>query len=147
MTGRAPASKLPSPAIPGLYRDVQTYLKERIKEVLTGAGESIVVRIFGPDLPVLRQKAQDVQQAMKGVPGLIDLHVEQQVEVPQIQVKVDLDAAGRYGLKPGDVRRAAAVLMSGIEVTDIHKEGKVYDVFVWTPPSLRDSVRRASVSS
>ena len=43
---------------PGLYRDVQTYLKERIKEVLTGAGESIVVRIFGPELPVLRDKAR-----------------------------------------------------------------------------------------
>ena len=40
---------------PGLYRDVQTYLRERIKEVLTGAGESIVVRIFGPELPVLRR--------------------------------------------------------------------------------------------
>ena len=45
---------------PGLYRDVQTYLKERIKEVLTGAGESIVVRIFGPDLPGLREKAEEV---------------------------------------------------------------------------------------
>jgi CzcA family heavy metal efflux pump len=125
---------------PGLYRDVQTYLRERIKEVLTGAGESIVVRIFGPDLPVLRQKAEDVQQAMKGIPGLIDLHVEQQVEVPQVQVRLDLDAAARYGLKPGDVRRVVNVLMSGVEVTDIHKDGKVYDVFVWSPPSMRGSI-------
>ena len=76
---------------PGLYRDVQTYLRERIKEVLTGAGESIVVRIFGPELPVLREKAHEVEEALKGIPGLIDLHVEQQVEVPQVQVKVNLD--------------------------------------------------------
>ncbi len=42
---------------PGLYRDVLTYLKERIKEVLTGASATIVVRLFGPDLAVLREKA------------------------------------------------------------------------------------------
>jgi CzcA family heavy metal efflux pump len=125
---------------PGLYRDVQTYLRERIKEVLTGAGESIVVRIFGPDLPVLRQKAHDVEDALKGIAGLVDLHVEQQVDVPQVQVRLNLDAAARYGLKPGDVRRVVNVLMSGIEVTDIHKDGKVYDVWVWSPPSVRDSV-------
>jgi CzcA family heavy metal efflux pump len=125
---------------PGLYRDVQTYLRERIKEVLTGAGESIVVRIFGPELPVLRQKAEDVQQALKDIPGLVDLHVEQQVEVPQVQVRLNLDAAARHGLKPGDVRRVVNVLMSGVEVTDIHRDGKVYDVFVWSPPSMRGSI-------
>jgi CzcA family heavy metal efflux pump len=125
---------------PGLYRDVQTYLRERIKEVLTGAGESIVVRIFGAELPVLRQKAEEVRQALKDVPGLIDLHVEQQVEVPQIQVKVNLEAAGRHGLKPGDVRRVATALVSGIEVTDVHREGKVYDVFVTGAPSTLRSV-------
>jgi CzcA family heavy metal efflux pump len=125
---------------PGLYRDVQTYLRERIKEVLTGAGESIVIRIFGPELPVLRQKANEVGDAMKGIPGLAHLHVEQQVDVPQIQVKVNLEAAGRHGLKPGDIRRVAAAMMSGIEVTDIHKDGKVYDVFVWSGIGLRHSV-------
>ncbi|MGA6992843.1 MAG: efflux RND transporter permease subunit [Candidatus Deferrimicrobiaceae bacterium] len=125
---------------PGLYRDVQTYLKERIKEVLTGAGESIVVRIFGPELPVLREKAADVEHALKDIPGLIDLHAEQQVEVPQIQVRVNLEAAGRHGLKPGDVRRVVAVLTSGLEVTDIHRDGKVYDVFVWSAPSSRQNV-------
>ncbi|MBT2325036.1 efflux RND transporter permease subunit [Variovorax paradoxus] len=125
---------------PGLYRDVQTYLKERIKEVLTGAGESIVVRIFGPELPVLREKAREVEDALKGIPGLIDLHLEQQVDVPQVQIKVNLDNAARYGIKPGDVRRVVNILMSGIEVTDIHKDGKVYDVFVWTAPSSRHNV-------
>jgi CzcA family heavy metal efflux pump len=129
---------------PGLYRDVQTYLKERIKEVLSGAGESIVVRIYGADLPVLRQQAEVVRQALEGTNGLVDLHVEQQVEIPQVRVALDLAKAAKYGLKPGDVRRAAAAFMSGIEVTDIHREGKVYDVFVWAPESIRgdlDSIR------
>jgi Cu/Ag efflux pump CusA len=125
---------------PGLYRDVQTYLKERIKEVLTGAGESIVVRVFGPDLPGLRQKAEEVEHALKDIPGLIDLHAEQQIGVPQIVVRAKLETAALYGIKPGDVRRVVNVLMSGIEVTDIHKGGKVYDVFVWTAPSARNNV-------
>jgi CzcA family heavy metal efflux pump len=122
---------------PGLYRDVQTYLRERIKEVLTGAGESIVVRVFGPELPVLRQVAQSVHEALDGIPGLIDLHTEQQVEIPQIQIKVDLEAAARHGLSPGEVRRVVNAFSSGLEVTDIHKDGKVYDVWVWSLPSVR----------
>ena len=48
---------------PGLYRDVQTYLRERIKEVLTGTSESIVVRIFGPELDVLREKADEIAES------------------------------------------------------------------------------------
>ncbi len=102
--------------------------------------DNLRVEVNGPELPVLRQKAKDVHEALKDIPGLIDFHVEQQVEIPQIQVRLNLEAAGRYGLKPGDVRRVAAALMSGIEVTDIHREGKVYDVFVWSPASIRTSV-------
>ena len=119
---------------------MQTYLKERIKEVLTDVGESIVVRIFGPELPILREKAEEVRQAIAGVNGLVDLHVD----VPQVQVKVDLEAAARYGLKLGDVHRAAATIMSGLEVTDIHRDGKVYDVFVCSLPDKRHSLTDVS---
>lgn len=135
---------------PGLYRDVQTYLRERIKEVLTGAGESIVVRIFGDDLPVLRQKARDVQEAIKDIPGLADLHVEQQVEIPQIRIRLNLEAAARHGVKPGDIRVAAAALMAGIEVTDVHKKGKVYDIFVWASEAKRrdlDNIREYLINT
>ena len=57
---------------PGLKRDLLTYLKEAIKEVLTGSGGSIVVRIFGPDLAVLRSKAQEVKKVMDDVEGVDD---------------------------------------------------------------------------
>ena len=125
---------------PGLRRDVQTYLKERIREVLTGSGDTIVVRIFGPDLPVLRQKAKEVEAALAKVNGLIDLHRELQVEVPQVRVEVDLARAGRYGIKPGDVRRAAGTLVAGEEVGDIFFGGRAIDVHVWSVPGARDSV-------
>jgi CzcA family heavy metal efflux pump len=125
---------------PGLVRDVQTYLKERIKEVLSGSSDSIVVRIYGPDLEVLRSKADEVEKVLSGIPGMIDLHKELQVDIPHLQVKADLAKVARYGLKPGDVRRAAATLVAGTEVTDIHKDNKVYDVWVWSAPKIRNSV-------
>ena len=60
---------------PGLYRDLLTYLKERIKEVLTGASATIVVRVFGPDLDVLRAKAREISGVMEKVPGVAnELH-------------------------------------------------------------------------
>ncbi|HEX7171849.1 MAG TPA: efflux RND transporter permease subunit, partial [Candidatus Limnocylindria bacterium] len=104
---------------PGLRRDVQTYLKERIREVLTGTSEAIVIRIYGPDLAVLHERAEEVEEALAAIEGIIDLHVELQVEIPQIEVEVDLAAAQAYGIKPGDVRRAAAALVAGEEMGDV----------------------------
>lgn len=125
---------------PGLYRDVQTYLKERIREVLTGAGEAIVVRIYGQDLATIRGKAEEVRDIMSGIDGIIEEHVSLQTNIPQVEVVVDLAAAERVGLKPGDVRRAAGVLLAGEEVGDIFRDGKAYDVQVWSIPATRDSV-------
>jgi CzcA family heavy metal efflux pump len=125
---------------PGIYRDVQTYLRERIKEVLTGKSESIVVRLFGDDLPVLRREAEKVRQALQGTAGLVDLHVDLQQDIPEIRVTVNLEAAGKLGLKPGDVKRAAATIMYGMEVSDIHEGSKVYDVMVWSIPEKRNSL-------
>jgi CzcA family heavy metal efflux pump len=125
---------------PGLYRDLQTYLKERIREVLTGAGEAIVVRIYGPDLQVLRDKAEEVRQAMSTINGVAALHKELMVEVPQVQVTVKLEEAQRYGLKPGDVRRASAALVAGNEVGDIFSGGRTYDVHVWSSKESRHSL-------
>ncbi len=72
-----------------------------------------------------------VKQALTGIEGLVDLQEEPQKDIPQIEIKVDLAAAGRFGLKPGDVRRAASTIFAGYEVSDIRREGKVYDVIVW----------------
>ncbi len=63
-----------------------------------------------------------------------------QVDVPQVQVTVDMDRAERYGIKPGDVRRAASTLLAGEEVGDIFRGGKAYDVQVWSTPETRNSL-------
>ncbi|MGH2705798.1 MAG: efflux RND transporter permease subunit [Actinomycetota bacterium] len=125
---------------PGVYRDVQTYLKERIREVLAGSSEAITIRIFGPKLDLLRQKADEVLEILSGVPGVIDPHAEHLMDVPQIALRVKLDAARQYGIKPGDVRRAAAWLVAGEEAGDIFRGGKAYDVQLWSKPNLRESI-------
>jgi CzcA family heavy metal efflux pump len=125
---------------PGLYRDVQTYLRERIKEVLTGTSESIVVRIFGPDLGVLRDKADEVADAIAKVDGTVDVSPDFAEELPHVEVELDLGAARRYGLKPGDVRRQSSTLLASEEVSDIFVGGKAYDVHVWSIPAARNSL-------
>ena len=124
---------------PGLYHDVQTYLRERIDEVLAGAAEPIVVRIFGPDLTTLRLQAARVRRALSNIDGMDDLHTELAADVPEIEVRENLAKARRYGLKPGDIRRAAAVLMSSEEVGDIFRGARAYDVHVWSTPATRNS--------
>ncbi len=125
---------------PGLYRDVQTYLKERIREVLTGSSEPITVRVFGSDLHALRDQADQVNEILGSIPGVKENHVEHQLDIPQIRVEVDLEAAQSYGLKPGDVRRASARLIAGEEAGDLFREGKAYDVQVWSTPATRASL-------
>ncbi len=125
---------------PGLYRDVQTYLRERIKEVLTGTSESIVVRIFGPELPVLRDKADEIAEKIGSIEGVIDAHPDFAEDLPHVTVQLDLAAARQFGLKPGDVRRQTSVIFASEEVSDIFHAGKAFDVHVWSIPSARDSV-------
>jgi CzcA family heavy metal efflux pump len=125
---------------PGLYRTVQTYLRERVKEVLSGSNEAIVVRVFGPDIDVLTKKAAEIAARMGEVDGIIDESVEQIEQIPQIEVEVDVDAARRYGITPGHVRRQSSVYLASEEVGDIFAGGKAYDVHVWSIPSARDSV-------
>lgn len=125
---------------PGVYRDVQTYLKERIREVLTGTSEAIVVRIFGHDLDVLHQKAGEVKKALAKIPGIVDLHYSFQEKIPQIEIKVDLDKAQKYGVKPGDVRRVATTMIAGEEAGDIMIANRTYDVNVWSVASARNSL-------
>ena len=122
---------------PGLYRDLLTYLRERVKEVLTGAGASIVVRLYGDNLDVLRSKAEEVAAAVKDVPGIADLKVQPQVLVPQVEVSLRPDAALRFGLTPGAVRRSVETLVKGAKVGEVFEEQRVFDVVVWGAPQVR----------
>lgn len=125
---------------PGLFRDVLTYLKERIREVLTGSSDAIVIRVYGPELDVLRAKTEEIRQRLSEIEGIVELHVELLVDEPQVQIEVDLAAAQLYGLKPGDIRRAVATIMASVEVADVWTPSAVYDVRVWGTPETRNNI-------
>lgn len=126
---------------PGLYRDLLTYLRERIKEVLTGASASIVVRIFGPELDVLRDKATATGALLKDVGGVSALKVEALVLVPQVQVRLRTEAAANFGLSAADVRHAVTTLVKGRQVGEVFEEQKVHRVTVWSVPAVRGDLR------
>jgi CzcA family heavy metal efflux pump len=129
---------------PGLFHDTLTYLNERIEEVLTGSQEPIVVRVYGQDLKTIRAKSQEILRRIQAIPGIGDSHADLQVDEPQIEVEVSLVEAAKYGLKPGDVRRAASTMVAGEEVGDIFRDGKAYDTVVWSTPATRGSVQAIS---
>ncbi len=126
---------------PGLYRDVLTYLKERIKEVLTGASATVVVRLYGPDMAALREKAQEVGKSIGNVKGVANLKVEPQVLVPHIQVRLKPEAAASFGLTPGHIRRAATTLVKGTKVGELYRDQKVFDVAVWSVERVRHDLQ------
>ncbi len=125
---------------PGLFRDRKTYLDERTKEVVAGGSDPIVIRLFGPDLHTLGEQAQEMEDLLGGIDGVVNEHIDLHTDVPQLEVTVDLARAAQYGLKPGDVRRAAAVMVASEEVGDIFRGNRAYDVVVWSVPAARDSV-------
>lgn len=125
---------------PGVERNVQTYLRDKVSAALTGGSNSIVVRIYGPKREVLSQKAEEVRKALSGIAGLVDLRVDDQPEQPQVQIKVNLDAAGRASVKPGDVRRSSATVFAGLGVGFLFEEQKIEDVVVWSAPEARRSI-------
>src|SRR5262249_37304246 len=119
---------------PGIERDLHTYLHNRVSGMLTGENDAVVVRVYGPQRDARRESAERVRAALADVAGLADPRVDGEIEEPQVQVSVNLEAAGRADLKPGDVRRASATLFSGIVVGYLFKEQKIFEVVVWGAP-------------
>ncbi|UCE63805.1 MAG: efflux RND transporter permease subunit, partial [Nitrospirota bacterium] len=125
---------------PGLSREVLTYHEAKVREELTGTGESLIVRVYGEEMDVIRQKAEEVKQLMAKINGIVAPKVLYPQERPIVEIEVDIDRAKQYGLKPGDVRRATTTLVSGIEVGNLFEEQKVFDVVVWGSSNTRHSV-------
>ncbi len=125
---------------PGIDTDVMTYSEERLNQAKESGDEPVDIRIYGQDLDTLRQQAQTVKAALGDVEGLTNLHADLPRLEPTVQVEVDLEKAKAVGVKPGDVRRASATLLSGLQVGSLFQEQKVFDVVVWGTPGARQNL-------
>lgn len=122
-----------------LSYEVSTYSEQRVRQVLETSDEGMIVRVYGENPQVLREKAEEIQGMLSGIEGVQRSRVELPAGEPAIRVEVDLQRAQRYGAKPGDVRRSAAALLSGITVGSLFEEQKVFDVVVWGAPEIRQN--------
>ena len=122
-----------------LTHRVTTYPEQRIADILSGRDRDVVVRVYGGNAEILGAKAEEIQGALSGIPGIERAAVETVPGEPTIEVEVDLQRAQRFGVKPGDVRRAAAILLAGLPVGNLFEEQKVFDVVVWGSPDIRRS--------
>jgi CzcA family heavy metal efflux pump len=125
---------------PGLRGEVLTYLNERSSAALESAGDPIVVRVYGEQSRVLHTEAEKVRKVLAAIDGVVDSRVALPLEEPTLEIETNLAKAQRYGIKPGDVRRAAATLLSGLNVGNLFEEQKVFDVVVWSKPDNRRSL-------
>ena len=126
---------------PGLASHVEAFSTEKVRENLTGAtGDDIDVRVYGEELPALESSARKLAAALAKIDGVTHARVARQISEPTIKVQVNLDRADKYGLKPGDVRRAAATLLSGTLVGSLFEKERVFDVVVWGTPQTRSNL-------
>ncbi len=125
---------------PGLRHSTSSYPQDRVRAAEAGPAHPLVVRVFGDDLGVLRAQAEQVRRALSSMEGVRAARVETVQEEPTLQIEVDLAAAERYGVKPGDVRRAATTLLSGLPVGSLYEQQKIFDVMVWGQPGARRSL-------
>ena len=119
---------------------VSTYTNSRIDDVLRQPNEDLVVRVYGENPDTLHALAGDIADLVSGVAGTKNVKALYPVLEPSVQIEVDLARAAANQVKPGDVRRAAATLLSGIEVGSLFEDQKVFEVVVWSPPEIRNSV-------
>ena len=120
--------------------DAVTYSNERIDDVLREPAHDMVLRVYGEQPGILGALADEMAALVDSIDGTENVRALHPLLEPAIEIEVDLDEAAEVEIKPGDVRRAAATLLSGIEVGSFFEEQKVFEVVVWSPPEVRDSV-------
>lgn len=124
-------------AIPGTNVTIGQPIGHRIDHMLSGTRANIAVKIFGPDLYKLRQVGAQVRDAMQGVPGVADLQLEQQMDVPQLRIHADRGALARYGMSVGQLAEAIDVAFNGEAVSRVFEDGKTFDLVVRFSDELR----------
>jgi len=125
-------------ALPNVRVNVGQPISHRLDHLMSGVRAQVAVKVFGDDLRELRAAAQDIQGRMSTVPGVVDLQVEPQVEIPQLRLRVRREEAARYGLAPGDVARLLETAYKGRAVSTILDGERYFQLVVWYDETSRN---------
>ncbi|HZI81953.1 MAG TPA: efflux RND transporter permease subunit [Vicinamibacterales bacterium] len=116
--------------LPGTNVTIGQPISHRIDHMLSGTRANIAVKVFGDDLGTLRRLGERVREAMAGVPGVADLSLEQQMDVPFVRFVLDRGSIARYGLRPGEVAEAIETSFAGAVVGRVFDRGSAFDLVV-----------------
>jgi HME family heavy-metal exporter len=116
-------------------------ISHRLDHMMSGVRADTSVKLFGDDLGALRNAAEELRRRLAGVRGLTDLQVEKQVQIPQIEIRVDYQRAALYGVQPGAVVERLSRLSGGRVVSRVVDGYRSFDVVVRLPDHLRTPQR------
>ena len=125
---------------PGVQVSVGQPIQHRLDHLLSGVSAQVALKLFGPNLDMLRQKAEEIEAVMSEIDGVADLQVEQQVQVEQLQIKVKRFEAARYGLSVQDITHFTEAAFKGETVSQIIQGQRQYDLVVRIDPTLVTTV-------
>jgi CzcA family heavy metal efflux pump len=114
--------------IPGIVINIGQPISHRLDHLLSGVRAQIALKIFGPDLSLLRQFAEETRNELQGVPGLVDLQIEKMTLIPQIQVLPDHIKTRFYGLRSGDMSEQLENAFQGQNLGQVLDGNKIYPV-------------------
>jgi len=126
--------------IPGAVFNIGQFIAHRFDEVESGVRAQVAIKIYGEKLSKLYQFGQQVRGILEGVPGAVDVNVEQQINVPQVSIKIDREKAARYGINIGDVAQNIQLFLNGENVSSILEGRRTFDLNVRLKKSQRNSV-------
>jgi Cu/Ag efflux pump CusA len=112
----------------------------RIDHMLSGTRANIAIKIFGPDLSRLFSISNEIKNTIEGTEGLVDLSVEQQVQIPQVQIKANRDMLGKYGITIGEFAEFTDVAFAGEKVSEVYEGNKRFDLVLRFDESNRGNI-------
>ncbi|KTD23884.1 chemiosmotic efflux system protein A (CzcA) [Legionella lansingensis] len=127
--------------IPGAAFNVGQFIAHRMDEVLSGVRAQVAIKIFGDNLTVLNELGSSVEKLLKTIPGIVDINREQQINVPQLIIKIDRNKAAYYGINVGQISEDVQTLLNGVRVSSVLEGQRSFDLFVRLIPSGRDTVK------
>lgn len=126
-------------AYPGVIFNYTQPAEDAVDEALTGLKSALAVKIFGPDLQVLQDKALQVKNALETVPGFTELTVVRELGQPSLLIDVDRDKIARYGVNVADVEAVVQAAVGGQAATQVVQGERLFDLVVRMQPQFRSS--------
>ncbi len=128
-------------AFPGVIFNFTQPAEDAVDEALTGLKSSLAVKIYGPDLNVLQEKALEVKRRLAQVRGFSELTVVRELGQPSLLIDTDRDKIARYGINVADVEAVVQAAVGGQAATQVIQGEKLFDLVVRMKPQFRENAQ------